>query len=72
MALSAQDQARLAELKAALARTGTGGEVTKIATAGRSIEKTKSDPAELRRQIEDLECLASGRRRRGAIGFRLF
>lgn len=72
MALTPQEQQRLADLKAALARVGTGGEVTKITTAGRSIEKTKSDPAELRRQIEDLECLATSRRRRGAIGFRLF
>jgi hypothetical protein len=71
MALSPDEQARLDKLRADLDRANSGGAVTQVSSFGRSKTMAPPNPAALQRQIDDLEAKASGRRLRGAVGFRL-
>lgn len=74
MALSTEDAARLATLRDQMAAALDPNRVTKVASAGRSIEKGTPDYERLQGQIDALEAAAmtpSGRvRRRGSMTFR--
>ena len=74
MALSTEDAARLASLKASLAAVLDPNRVTKVASGGRSIEKATPDLKKIQSEIDALEAASltsTGRvRRRGAITFR--
>lgn len=74
MALSTEDAARLAQLRAQMAAALNPDRVSKVTSAGRSIEKANPDLDRLQGQIDALEAAAStpsGRlRRRGSITFR--
>lgn len=73
MALSPEDQALLAQYRAALAQLVTpGGVVAEVTSNGRTVKYAKTDLGALEREIARLEAAANpSRRRRGAIGFSL-
>ena len=72
MALSIEDQALLAQYKAALSTLlMPGGAVAEVTSNGRTVKYAKTDIAALERQIARLEAACTGRRTRGAIGFSL-
>lgn len=72
MALSPDDTARLASLKAQRDALIGGTKVTKVTHGPRSTELAAGDPDKLMAEIDRLEALeATGsRRRRGALTFR--
>jgi len=73
MALSTEDAARLASMKAARDRLLKGEAVAEVSSGGRSKKYAQADLAGLEGQIDALEASAvSGRpvRRRGSITFR--
>lgn len=74
MALSPADAARLEQLRLKRDQVMTGGQVTKVATAGRSMEMTEASLESLNAEIDALEAAAqtsTGRiRRRGSVTFR--
>lgn len=71
MALSTEDAATLAALKAARLRLMTGAAVEKVQSGGRLVEYTPANAGKLQSEIDALEAAAatsSGRlRRRGAL-----
>ena len=70
MALTTDEMAELASLKAAQTRLLSGGEIAKVSSGGRSIEYRASNLDKIEQLIGALE--RKGRTRRaGAIGFRL-
>lgn len=72
MALSAEDTARLAELKAARDKLLKGEAVASISSAGRSVSLTPADKDALNAEIDRLEAAAAGNAipvKRGAMRF---
>lgn len=70
MALTPSQQAELDAARAALARINSGEALKRVTHGSRSRENHLPDPAALQRQIDQLEALAAGGRRRGALTFR--
>nr|WP_314525472.1 gpW family head-tail joining protein [uncultured Brevundimonas sp.] len=70
MALSVEDQAELGRLRAVRTRLISGEAVAKISANGRSVEYSQASLPKLEEIISGLERRA-GRRRGGAVGFRL-
>lgn len=70
MALSIEEQAELGRLRAVRTRLISGEAVAKISANGRSVEYSQASLPKLEGIISGLERRA-GRRRGGAIGFRL-
>jgi len=74
MALSADDAARLASLKAAYDKLIAGGQVQRVRNAsGREVEYGRGDVEALKREIDQLEGLAASTSgaRRGALRFQV-
>lgn len=74
MALSDADAARLASLKAAYDALISGVRVARVrTTAGREVEYGQGDVAALKREIDQLEALATSTTgaRRGALRFQV-
>lgn len=72
MALSADDAAWLAALKAARRKLILGDKRVKISSGGRAVDYTPADLATIENEIERLEAAAAGDgtpRRRGRISF---
>lgn len=70
MALSIEEQAELGRLRTVRLRLISGENVAKITSNGRSVEYSQASLPKLEETISGLERRA-GRRRGGAIGFRL-
>ncbi|MEJ8403847.1 gpW family head-tail joining protein [Brevundimonas vesicularis] len=70
MALSIEEQAELGRLRTVRLRLISGENVAKITSNGRSVEYSQASLPKLEEIISCLERRA-GRRRGGAIGFRL-
>lgn len=70
MALSIEEQAELGRLRTIRLRLISGENVAKITSNGRSVEYSQASLPKLEEIISGLERRA-GRRRGGAIGFRL-
>nr|WP_314123299.1 gpW family head-tail joining protein [uncultured Brevundimonas sp.] len=70
MALSIEEQAELGRLRTVRLRLISGENVAKITSNGRSVEYSQASLPKLEEIISGLERRA-GRRRGGAIGFRL-
>ncbi|WP_426019012.1 gpW family head-tail joining protein [Brevundimonas sp. DWR2-3-1b1] len=70
MALSIEEQAELGRLRIVRMRLISGENVAKITSNGRSVEYSQASLPKLEEIISGLERRA-GRRRGGAIGFRL-
>lgn len=71
MALSPSEQAELDRLLAARETSISGGAVKRVKAAGREMETHAPDKGAAERRIAELTLLASGGRRRGALGFRV-
>ncbi len=75
MALSPADAARLQQLRIKRDQAIGGGQITKVASAGRSMDMTAASLDSLTAEIDALEAAAqtpTGRiRRRGAVTFRI-
>ncbi len=70
MALSIEEQAELGRLRTVRLRLISGENVAKITSNGRSVEYSQASLPKLEEIISGLERRA-GRRRGGAVGFRL-
>lgn len=70
MSLTSDEQSELTELKMVRTRLISGAAVAKVSSHGRSVEYSQANLSKLEEVIAGLERRA-GRRRRGAIGFRL-
>ncbi len=70
MALTPEENAELAELRAVRLKLISGQAVAKVSSNGRSVEYSQASLSKLEEVISGLERRA-GRRRGGAIGFRL-
>lgn len=71
MALTPSQQAELDEARAALARINGGSAVKSVAHGSKRLENHAPDAGALDRRVRELEALARGGRRRGALGFRI-
>lgn len=72
MALSTEDAAALASLRAAYRALIAGDKVAKVTAFGRQVEYAQADVGRLQAEIDRLEALqTSAGRRRGAITFRV-
>lgn len=72
MALTPADAALLIQYRNALTTLLTpGGTVAEVTSNGRTVKYHKTDIGALEREISRLEIAQSGRRRRGAVSFRL-